>query len=164
MTVPIRIFGIGSPFGGDSIGLQAAQKLTGCFPDYCVSVEGLDRPGIGLIRAMEGARVAILMDAVMTGAPVGSLVRIERDRISRVMARHTSTHGFGIAEALLLAEKLNQLPERLVLIGVEISSKNDGLNAGVVDALTEEVRREAGKEMDKLGIRSTDSVYLDQGR
>lgn len=163
MTAPIRILGIGSPFGGDSIGLQAAQKLSGKFPSALVSVDELDRPGIGLIRAMEDARIAILMDAVMTGAQVGTIVRIERDRISHAMARHTSTHGFGIAEALLLAEKLQQLPQQLVLIGVEISRKNDPLDGAALDALVEEVSSEVSKAMNSMGVHCLNSSSLEEG-
>jgi hydrogenase maturation protease len=119
MTAPIRIFGIGSPFGDDRIGWLAAEALQGRFDPAQVSVSSHDRPGAGLINLMRGARLAVLVDAVQCGAPAGSLHRLEGKAIRQAVARYTSTHGFGIAEALELAERLHDAPDKVVLWGVE---------------------------------------------
>jgi len=79
----------------------------------------LDRPGTHLIGALDEVEQLILIDAVKSGAAIGSVVHIEGDAIYRQLARHTSTHGFGVADALKLAERLGQLPAKVVLLGVE---------------------------------------------
>jgi hydrogenase maturation protease len=63
---------------------------------------------------------------VKSGAAVGRVLRIEGENIYRHLARHASTHGFGVADALKLAERLGQLPPKILLIGVEV---------GEIDAL-----------------------------
>jgi len=119
MTAPIRIFGIGSPFGDDRIGWLAAEALQGRFDPAQVSVSSHDRPGAGLINLMRGARLVVLVDAVQSGAPAGTLHRLEGKAVRQAVAHYTSTHGFGIAEALELGDRLNDGPDRVVLWGVE---------------------------------------------
>ena len=122
MNKPIRIFGIGSPFGDDRAGWEVAQALAHSFDPSLVSVTMHDRPGAKLVAMMHGAQCVVLVDAVKSGAVPGTLHRLEGQAIQRAVAGYTSTHGFGLAEALQLAEKLGDIPPHIVLWGIEIET------------------------------------------
>ena len=131
-----KIICIGSPFGDDQFGAWVYEQLQGRWPVEEVALRYLDRPGMRLTHLLAETRQVILIDAVKSGSVIGTVLRIDGDEIVRHLARHTSTHGFGIAEALALAQRLGQAPPRLVLLGVE---------AGATDAaaVLSEAMREA---------------------
>ncbi|HEX2522283.1 MAG TPA: hydrogenase maturation protease, partial [Terriglobia bacterium] len=60
---------------------------------------------------------------------------------------HYSSHGFGVAEAVALAQSLNQLPHRIVIFGIE--GKNFAVGAplspeveAALNTLAEHIRAE----------------------
>ena len=118
----IRVLGIGSPSETDNLGFLVAHALQGGFDAGQVEITALDRPGPRLIEHMRGADTVILIDAVKSGAPVGTLHRLQGRDLNRVLLHRTSTHGFGLEEALQLAERLQELPPNLLLIGVEVGT------------------------------------------
>ena len=115
-----KIICIGSPFGDDQFGAWAYEQLRVLIDADATELLYLDRPGTRLIGALDGVDNLILIDAVKSGAAIGTVLRIEGEEIYRQLARHTSTHGFGVADALKLAERLGQLPRKVVLLGVEV--------------------------------------------
>ena len=72
----------------------------------------------GLLNALLGDEDVILLDAVVTGAPVGSVHRWEGvpPAASKPSA---STHGLGVVEALRLAPVLGRMPKSLRVYGIE---------------------------------------------
>ena len=56
----IRIIGIGSPFGDDAAGLEAARQLA-ADPPPDAEVVVADRPGAGLIDLFDGADALIIV-------------------------------------------------------------------------------------------------------
>jgi hydrogenase maturation protease len=114
----IRIIGIGSPVAGDTIGIEAVRRLQRAATwrgrrdiDWVV----LERPGVALLSQFAGVDAVCLIDAMEH--PVAGVHRILRDELLR-QAGVVSTHDFGVAEALLLAERLGQLPPRLIIYGI----------------------------------------------
>jgi hydrogenase maturation protease len=96
-----------------------------------------------LIEAWSGADDVIVVDAVVTGAPVGT-VQAWNGRHPLVSVRtKASTHGLGVAEAIELARVLNQLPMRLQVYGIEGRRFEPGaaISAEVQLAVEEVVRR-----------------------
>ena len=91
-----------------------------------VNVSSHDRPGARLVNLMRGAQLAVLVDAVRSGNPLGILHRLEGEEIHPAVSRYTSTHGFGLAEALILARRLDTAPQRIVLLGMEGSNVGMG--------------------------------------
>ena len=157
---PIRIIGIGSPFGDDQLGWEAVEAirrsgLLDNLPQGMVSTHTCDRPGSGLLALMEGARHVILIDAMRSGAvpidgtssgaaPVdvrssgaapGNIRRLEKGDIEDSVGL-LSSHGFGVASALALGEVLGVLPCQWVCYGVELGNlATDTLSPVVVAAL-----------------------------
>ena len=138
----VRILCIGSPHGPDNLGFLAAHTLMGHFNPEEVEVLALDRPGPRLIEHMRGADAVILVDAVKSGAAVGTLHRLEGRALDIMVAHHTSSHGFCLAETLALAEKMGELPPHLKFLGLEVHKKPaepDDI-VQLVKAVTEEAR------------------------
>ena len=115
-----RIIGIGSPFGADRAGWRAIDLLSEAGLSDCELLK-LDRPGSELLRYLEDAQDVVLIDAVLDGQKPGTAIRLQTDALSLAACR-TSSHGFGVAEALQLAERLELLPSRLLLIGIQIGA------------------------------------------
>ena len=121
----MRILGIGSPFGDDKLGWDAITALrrslqeSGLIQRLPISLTTCDRPGSSLLGLMQGAELAVLIDAVSSNLPVGTLVRLQGEQIGAAEGL-LSSHDFGVASALALAKALNALPARVVLWGVEV--------------------------------------------
>ena len=82
-----------------------------------------------LLDAWRGADDVLVVDAVVTGAPVGTVHRWGNPQSIPFAKSAGSTHGFGLAEAIALAVALKQLPARLWIYGIE--SKNFQIGAGI---------------------------------
>ena len=120
---PVRILGIGSPVAGDDLGWRLAEALGQAglpryFPAGMVHVTLCDRPGSLLLPAMRGARLAILLDAMRSGALPGTVRRLDMLELDDSTGL-LSSHGFGVAEALALGRALEDLPPRVLIYGIE---------------------------------------------
>jgi hydrogenase maturation protease len=113
-----RIIGVGSPLGDDSAGLEVARRLAAAPPDE-VDVVASDRPGAGLLDLLEGAEDVLIVDAVRSGAPAGTLHELSLDDALAKGVRLASSHALGVAEALALARELGRLPPRVRVLGIE---------------------------------------------
>ena len=113
-----RIIGIGSPFGADQLGWRAVDLLQATPPANTEMLK-LDRPGSLLIRYFSEVADLVLIDAVQAGRePPGTPIRLELRELAAAGCR-TSTHGFGVVEALQMARQLGLMPDKLLLIGIE---------------------------------------------
>lgn len=120
----LRVIGLGSPFGDDAVGLRAIEALERR-PQFAgrVRFHTLDRPGTLLIPLLQTAAHVIVIDAVHSGAPPGTLLLLSLDHIREGMHEHApSSHGLGLAQALILAEALGALPQRLEVWGIEMGT------------------------------------------
>ena len=140
----IRIIGIGSPFGDDAAGLEIARVLAGAPPPNC-EVIAADRPGAALVDLLEDADAAILIDAVRSGAPPGTIHEFQFDELDRCAAHFVSSHDLGIAAAIQLAQKLGRAPSVGRVIGIEIApggtARLCGLSLGTREAVRLAVER-----------------------
>lgn len=113
------MIGVGTPHGDDAAGLEVAGRLAGePLPD---DVQVLLRPHAGLelvddLRDIDGA---VIVDAVRTGGVPGSLLRVGVGSLARVA--RSSSHAFGVAEALRLADAIGLQPS-LRLVGIEAAT------------------------------------------
>lgn len=134
------VLGVGSPFGGDRVGWRVVDRLAAEGEDR-VRLEALDRPGPALVTAMAGAGFAVIVDAVRPAPAPGTLHRLTG--LGDLPARSpASSHGFGVAEALALGQRLVQLPA-WVVIGVE-AGPSDLPDEETVARTADAVRGEIG--------------------
>jgi len=126
-VAPMRIIGIGSPFGDDQLGWHVVDALQRNaqleqFPRQQLSFIKTDRPGTHLLELMQDAEVVILVDAMKSGAPAGTIRCFEGPEIEAVSSP-LSSHGFGVMSALKLGQALGSLPGRVILYGIEIHNQ-----------------------------------------
>ena len=137
----VHIIGVGSPFGDDRLGwvaaesLQRSPALNGLEPGRIV-ISILDRPGAMLLALWDDTDHVILIDGVRSGAVPGTRHRFTASDVTGARLPATS-HGFGVAAALELARVLGNLPDRLLLRGIEMDAGCTGftLSAAVIAAM-----------------------------
>ena len=73
-----------------------------------------------LLEAWQGEPVVVVVDAMSSGVPTGTVRRLDASRtpLPAELFRG-STHGLGLPEAIELARSLGQLPPSLVIYGIE---------------------------------------------
>ena len=143
-TPVILVIGVGnSSRGDDAVGLAVARQLRQACTD---GVRILEREGeaTDLLETWKDAEVVILIDAVQSGAAPGTISRL--DPYAEPIPHGVfscSTHAFGVAEAIALAQALQRLPRHLVVYGIQgkCFARGVGLSAAVARAVPEVVRR-----------------------
>lgn len=120
----ITIIGIGQSFrGDDAVGLEAIRRWREEFNETAsrpeVQVEVCELPGLGLLDLFEGADSVLLVDAVQSGARVGTVHQISPEELLAFSADSNSAHGWGVAETLGLARQLGLTLPPIHLIGIE---------------------------------------------
>lgn len=152
----VVVIGIGNPFRrDDGVGPAVADRLRAQrMPGVRLAVS--DGEAAGLIELWDGARLAVIVDALRTEPPTpGRIHRLSvvepahrQPTLSRAAAgRRTSIepvlsgqpddlHDMDFGEAVELARVLGRLPERLVLFAVEAGDVGfgPGLTAAVAAA------------------------------
>ena len=145
------MIGVGNAYrGDDGAGLAVAERLRGQVPAGFEVVECEQEPS-RLLDAWEGADSALVVDAAETGAEPGTLHRFDAsDAAIPTRGLRSSTHAFGVGDAIELARALGRLPAHVLVYGIEGAAfeAGEGLTAPVaaaveraVDALLEDARR-----------------------
>ena len=105
-----------------------------------------------LLGLWDGLQTLVVVDAMRSGAPPGTLRRFEADDapLPREL-RLASTHAMGIAEALELGRALGRAPRRVAVLGLEGAAFGMGDEmtpavAEAVDGLVDAVLTELGLE------------------
>lgn len=136
----VRIVGIGSPFGADQLGWIAIDTLSSCNLPDCELIK-LDRPGSALLDYFRGVKCIILIDAVDQNKLPGCVDLIQPEQLDQMRCL-TSSHGFGVAEAVVLADQLGELPPQLYLIGIQMGedlSQVPALDAPALESLVRDL-------------------------
>jgi hydrogenase maturation protease len=136
-TQASTVIGVGNTYRrDDGVGIVVVRRLQEQLPAGVRIIEE-SGDGAALLDAWKGATMVILVDAVHSGAPPGTIHRLDAhaEPIPRRFF-HYSTHAFGVPEAVELARVLNQLPPRLGVYGIEGRnfSAGVGLSAEVEQA------------------------------
>jgi len=139
------VIGVGNAFrGDDGAGLAVVEGLRGRLPAE-VEVVACEEEPTRLMDAWAGAEAVFIVDAVASGADAGAVHRFDAstDRIPARVFR-SSTHAFGVPEAIELSRALGTLPARVHVYGIEgaVFDAREGLSAPVraaVDTVVEEL-------------------------
>jgi len=112
----MRIIGCGNrERGDDGAGILVAERLRECG----LKADTSTGEAASLIEDWNGADDVIVIDTVITGAPVGTVKVWDGQAPLDSATATASTHGLGVAEAIALARVLGHLPARLRVYGVE---------------------------------------------
>lgn len=122
------VIGIGGSGRRDDLaGLAVARELAARLGGLA-TVETDLSGGPGLIDRWSGRGLVILVDAVRTGSPPGTIVRIDLLGTERRSgpASATSSHGLDVGHAVALASAIGRLPSALLLYGIEAGAIGPG--------------------------------------
>jgi hydrogenase maturation protease len=146
----IRIIGVGSPKASESVGLLVVDQLNQIdfrqdYPDYQISLEKLDHPGPALLDCIQGADLAIIIDALLSDHVPGEVVRLRPDDIVKEEWA-LSGNELGVAETIALGNVLGELPDRLLILGVVVpqSADNSEIDSNTMDKILNTISKEIG--------------------
>lgn len=131
------VIGIGNALcADDGVGLAVARRLIE--EGYPAVAAGC--PGLGLLDLMEGYDRAVLVDAVVSGAPPGTLHTFGLRELPDRALLPLSLHGVNAVDALALgmAVEPERLPAEVIIIGIEIANRapfTEGLSPEVAAAV-----------------------------
>jgi hydrogenase maturation protease len=119
------------------VGLEALEALASA-PGIPPSIELLDggTAGLSLVPRLQAAQRVLVLDAVASGRPPGTVVKFDGRELRRGRFGQTSPHQIGLAD-ILSASRLAGGPEEIVILGVEPESirLGVGLSASVENAV-----------------------------
>ena len=144
----VVVIGVGNLYRrDDGVGPAIAERLRG---RRDVEVATCEQEPSRLLDAWAGADLALVVDAVASGAEPGTVHRFDAsERAVPSSVFRGSTHAFGVGEVIELARALGRLPGRVIVYGVEGAefAAGDGLSpavAAAVGPLAAELIDEAG--------------------
>jgi len=127
MTGATLVVGIGrTDRGDDGVGPVVAGAVAASLaPGSSVSVRSHEDP-TDLLDLWEGHDHVVVVDAVVTGDPAGTVHRLDLGTdlpplpaTSWAETGRAGTHAFGLATTVELGRALRRLPARVVVVGVE---------------------------------------------
>ena len=140
------ILGVGNPvLRDDAVGLEVATRalqILGDRPD--VVVRESERGGLDLVELLEGAEVAVVVDAVLDpGRAVGSVLRLDFTEVGATTHLH-GAHGVDLPTAVAVGRKLGvAMPRHVWVVGVvveDVLTLGEGLTPAVARAVESAAR------------------------
>jgi len=125
----ILVLGLGNLIcQDDGLGVVAVMRLVQRYrPAPGVRVLDGGTLGLALLPTLESAEVAILVDAIRSDGPPGTLVRLEGEQVAQAAEHRLSVHQVGVADLLGAARLQGSLPGRLLLLGLVPESMELGV-------------------------------------
>ncbi len=125
------LIGIGNAFRrDDGAGLAVAERVAALAPPG-VEVVAHHGEGAELMELWRGREAVIVVDAVSSGQPAGTIRRFDAEREALPAELFCfSSHAFGVAQAVEMARALGGLPGRLRVIGIEGEDFGHGQGLG----------------------------------
>ncbi len=117
----ILVLGVGSILMMDEgIGIRAVEELDKRyrFPENVELLDG-GTSGIELLSYICGRDYLIIIDAIRSGNPPGTVLRVEGEDVPARFLTRISPHQLGISDLLAAATLTDELPGKLVLFGIE---------------------------------------------
>ena len=118
---PTLVIGLGNPLmGDDGTGLELLAHVQAhwTFHPEVIFIDG-GTWGMNLLPVIEDAGRVLFLDAVKTGKPAGTAVRLEHDQLPRWLGFKLSPHQIDLKEVLALAELRDTLPKQAVVVGIQ---------------------------------------------
>lgn len=152
MTPPLLIAGIGNMFlGDDAFGCEVIKRLCVRYPMPSQAAElrdfGVSARALGYVLAERSAGTTVIVDALATGGPPGTVQLLDLAAPELHMSTHLSHHALGLADALRLAIALGARLDHTYLLGCEPASFEPSFEAS---SLTPAVESAACRCVDLL--------------
>ena len=122
-AAPILVLGLGNQLlSDDGVGPVLLEELAASAIPWPSDVEFLDggTQGLALLGHLSGRQALIIVDALHTGAPPGTVHRLTLNELRELSAgRAHSAHEGNAGELLAAAQLIGELPDRLFVVGIE---------------------------------------------
>jgi len=110
--------------------------------------------GLDLLPRLEGVDRLLIIDAIETGDPPGTLARMSGDEIPVVMETKLSPHQMGLKDLLAVAMLQGYSPPEMVLVGIQPENIDLGLELSPkVSARFDELVHMVLRELGNWGIK-----------
>jgi hydrogenase maturation protease len=121
------VIGVGNRFrSDDAVGLVVAAHLQNHDLPPQVEIVQAGTDEFGLIEHFKTAEHVVVIDAVSTSKPPGTINIFTADKVKMIpTAGNMALHGFGLADVIALAGKLKISP-RITIVGIEPQSMELG--------------------------------------
>jgi hydrogenase maturation protease len=154
----VLVLGIGNLImGDDGAGVRVVQRLQ---QEYLLpeEVDVMDGGTLGLdiLPRLEGVERLIMVDAVETGMPPGTMVRLTGEELPIALETKVSPHQTGLKDLLAVSQLLGHAPAEMVLIGVQPG--DIGMGTDLTPAVAGQVNAMLAAVLDELrgwGIEAT---------
>ncbi len=133
----ILVLGIGNILLSDEgVGVSVVEALERGYvlPSWAETLDG-GTSGMELMEVMAGREHLIVVDAVRTGAPPGTVVLLRDSQVPALFTQKISPHQLGLCDVLMALRLTNEFPHRLTLVGVEPESLAPGIGLSPTVAL-----------------------------
>jgi hydrogenase maturation protease len=115
------VIGVGNPFRcDDAAGLEVARRLRSV-PAHESSLGGFE-----LMDLWQQADEVIIVDAIHSGAPAGTIRRFDPLEQPLPSGAFASSHTIGVVETIEMARQLGRLPASMAVYGIEAESVETG--------------------------------------
>ena len=117
----VLVLGIGNVLmTDDSVGIRVINELERRFR-FPENVELLDggTSGIELLSYIVNRDYLIIVDAIKSDLPPGTVVKVEGDDVPAKFMTRISPHQLGLSDLLAAATLTGELPKQMVLFGIE---------------------------------------------
>lgn len=133
----------------DGVGVHAIRRL-GELVDLPKEVQVLDGGtlGLDLLYYLEGVSRLLIVDAIKSGQPPGTLSRLSGDEVPAYFSTKISPHEIGLPDLLLAARLRDLYPPEVVVLGLEPASLAVGL----------ELSAEVAPQLDPLVFQVLDQL------
>jgi hydrogenase maturation protease len=116
----VIVIGFGNDLRGDDAAGLVAARLVRAHAPPDVRLHEVASDPTEAIDLWDGAARAIVVDAMQSGRPAGTVVRVDLlDAAAAAGCALRSSHSFGVIEVVALARALGRLPDEVVAFGIE---------------------------------------------
>lgn len=138
----ILVLGIGQSLrGDDAAGLEAVRQWRERSPETAgrpeVRVEASELPGLALLDLLNEVEAAVIVDAVQSIHPPGTIHRLTENELLSFASNAKSAHGWGLAETLRMGSQLTEARPHIRIVGIAAGQMEmgAGLSQAVAGAL-----------------------------
>jgi hydrogenase maturation protease len=122
----VVVIGVGNRMrSDDAAGPAVLDRLRAAAPAGVELVESMGDVA-QILDAWSGASRVVIVDAVMSGSPPGTVHELDGRSGVPTSWRSPSSHLIGLAEAIELGDSLGSLPEEVAVFGIEVENVAGG--------------------------------------
>lgn len=118
----IKVLCIGNSLvADDAFGPKIFEHFTNGEPDDNITFRMLGVGGLDLLSEFEGEDLVVVVDAVNTGNPPGTLKVVPWQKMERISGSPVTSHDIGLEEVIRVGRLLHpeRMPGEVIFVGVE---------------------------------------------